>query len=193
MYWQVYLHKTTVSAERMVVNLIRRAQHLVKAGEKVPASESLLFFMKHSLNLNNFKEDQETLIHFGRLDDQDIWGAIKSWLQYDDFILRTLASMLYERKLFQIILSPDPIRKSNIERVRQEITEHYDTLRSESAYLFSHGTVSNEAYTEGQKINVLTKSGEVLDIAQASDLPSIKAISKIVKKNYLCWPKNVSL
>jgi hypothetical protein len=193
MYWQVYLHKTTVSAERMVVNLIRRAQHLVKAGEKVPASESLLFFMKHSLNLNNFKEDQETLIHFGRLDDQDIWGAIKSWLQYDDFILRTLASMLYERKLFQIILSQDPIRKSNIERVRQGIIEHYDTLRSESAYLFSHGTVSNEAYTEGQKINVLTKSGEVLDIAQASDLPSIKAISKIVKKNYLCWPKNVSL
>jgi hypothetical protein len=127
------------------------------------------------------------------LDDQDIWGAIKSWLQYDDFILRTLASMLYERKLFQIILSQDPIRKSNIERVRQGIIEHYDTLRSESAYLFSHGTVSNEAYTEGQKINVLTKSGEVLDIAQASDLPSIKAISKIVKKNYLCWPKNVSL
>jgi hypothetical protein len=66
-------------------------------------------------------------------------------------------------------------------------------LRAESKYLFSHGTVTNEAYAEGQEINVLMKSGNVLDIAQASDLPNIKAISKIVKKNYLCWPKNVSL
>jgi len=193
MYWQVYLHKTTVSAERMVVNLIKRAQHLVKAGEQVPASEALLFFLKHNTTLQDFKEKPEVLNLFGKLDDQDIWGAIKFWLNHDDQILSTLSGMLYHRKLFRILLSSEPIKKSYIEKVREEIAKTFGTLRSETSYLFSHGTVSNEAYTEGQKINVLMKNGQVLDIAQASDLPSIKAISKIVKKNYLCWPKNVSL
>ncbi|MBX2962425.1 MAG: HD domain-containing protein [Cyclobacteriaceae bacterium] len=193
MYWQVYLHKTTVSAERMVVNLIRRAQHLVKAGEHLPASEALNYFLQQNTTLQNFKEQPETLTLFGRLDDQDIWGAIKLWLNHSDVILATLSTMLYERKLFQIMLSSEPISKTTVEKVRKGISEAYGTLRSETPYLFSHGVVSNEAYTEGQKINVLMKSGEVHDIAHASDLPSIKAISKIVKKNYLCWPKNVSL
>jgi hypothetical protein len=101
--------------------------------------------------------------------------------------------MLTDRRLFQIVLSNEPIRKSVVEKIRTSITENYQTLRSESSYLYSQGTVTNEAYTEGEKINILTKSGELLDIAQASDLPNIKAISKIVKKNYLCWPKDVSL
>jgi uncharacterized protein len=193
MYWQVYLHKTTVSAERMVVNLIRRAQYLMKAGEAVPASEALTFFLQHAVTLQDFKENTATLNLFGKLDDQDIWGAIKFWINHDDFILSTLARMLYERELFQIVLSHEPVKKSQVENVRTVIIDHYNTFRSESAYLFSYGSVTNEAYTEGQKINVLMKSGEVLDIAQASDLPSIKAISKIVKKNYLCWPKNVYL
>lgn len=193
MYWQVYLHKTTVSAERMVVNLIKRAQHLVKAGEQVPASEALLYFLKHNTTLQDFKEKPEVLNLFGKLDDQDIWGAIKFWLNHDDQILSALSGMLYHRKLFRIRLSSEPIKKACVEHVREEIAKTFGTLRSETSYLFSHGTVSNEAYTEGQKINVLMKNCEVLDIAQASDLPSIKAISKIVKKNYLCWPKNVSL
>ncbi|WKZ58517.1 MAG: HD domain-containing protein [Cyclobacteriaceae bacterium] len=193
MYWQVYLHKTTVSAERMVVNLIKRAQHLVKAGEHVPASEALLYFLKHNATLQDFKDKPEVLNYFGKLDDQDIWGAVKFWLNHNDQILSTLATMLYQRNLFRIMLSSQPIQKTYVDKVREEITKTYNTLRSETPYLFSHGTVSNEAYTEGQKINILMKSGEVLDIAHASDLPSIKAISKIVKKNYLCWPKNVSL
>ncbi|MBX2966042.1 MAG: HD domain-containing protein [Cyclobacteriaceae bacterium] len=193
MYWQVYLHKTTVSAERMLVNLIKRAQHLVKAGEAVPASEALHFFLEHNASLQDFKDKPEVLELFGKLDDQDIWGAIKLWLNHDDQILSTLSTMLYQRKLFRVMLSTEPIKKLYIEKVREGIAQAYGTLRSETAYLFSHGTVSNEAYTEGQKINVLMKNGQVLDIAQASDLPSIKAISKIVKKNYLCWPKNVSL
>ncbi len=193
MYWQVYLHKTTVSAERMVVNLIRRAQYLLKAGEHVTASEALTFFLKNQVSLQDFKENLTTLKHFGKLDDQDLWGAIKFWMNHDDFILATLARMLYQRELFQIILSHEPVKKNQVEQVRTGIINHYNTLRSESAYLFSYGSVTNEAYTEGQKINVLMKSGEVLDIAQASDLPSIKAITKIVKKNYLCWPKPVYL
>ncbi|MBL7856853.1 MAG: HD domain-containing protein [Cyclobacteriaceae bacterium] len=193
MYWQVYLHKTTISAERMLVNLIRRAQALVHAGEDVPASIALMHFLKEQFSLENLSENPATLEAFGQLDDNDIWGAVKFWKNHPDKILSTLSTMLLERKLFQIELSVDPIKKSVIEKVRTAVSKKYETLRAETPYLFSTGIVSNEAYTEGQKINILTRQGNLLDIAQASDLPNIKALSKIVKKNYLCWPKNVSL
>lgn len=193
MYWQVYLHKTTVSAERMMVNVIRRAEHLVKSGENLPASESLLTFLRHAYTLENFKDKADVLNAYGLLDDNDIWGAIKFWRSHPDFILSTLCKLLTERKLFQIRLGTEAIRKEEIERIREKVTQTFGILRSESSYFFSYGSVSNEAYAEGQKINILMKSGELVDLAQASDLPNIKAISKIVKKNYLCWPKNVSL
>jgi HD superfamily phosphohydrolase len=193
MYWQVYLHKTTVSTERMLVNLMRRAQTLIRAGEPLIASESLLPFLEKDYALADFSDDPNILQYYGQLDDNDIWGAIKFWRNYQDPILSLLASMLIERRLFQIRLSAEPIRKNQVENIQLAIMKKYGLFRAESKYLFSHGTVTNEAYAEGQEINVLMKSGNVLDIAQASDLPNIKAISKIVKKNYLCWPKNVSL
>jgi HD superfamily phosphohydrolase len=192
MYWQVYLHKTTVSAERMLVNLIRRAQHLVKAGEHLVASESLLYFLEHGTTIDDFK-NRSKLEAFGRLDDHDIWGAIKFWRSHNDKILALLSTMLIDRKLFSIKLSNEPINKNQIEKIRGTVAKEFKVLRAESNYLFSHGTVTNEAYTEGQSINILTKDGQLLDIAQASDLPNVKALSKIVKKNYLCWPKNLSL
>lgn len=193
MYWQVYLHKTTVSAERMMVNIIRRAEHLVKSGENLPASEPLLTFFRHNYTLENFKENTKILNTYGQLDDSDIWGGIKLWRSHPDFILSTLSKMLLERHLFQIRLATETIRKEQIETVREKVIKEYGILRGEASYFFSHGSVSNEAYAEGQKINILMKSGELLDIAQASDLPNIKALSKIVKKNYLCWPKSISL
>ena len=194
MYWQVYLHKTSVSAERLLVNLIKRAQYLAHSGEKLGGSESLKLFLKHKYTLEDFKEKHAVLEAFGKLDDMDIWGAIKLWQNSGDPILQKLCVMLLHRHLFQIILTSDPIKKSQIEKVRSGIAKEFNLLRNDAAYLFSLGTVTNEAYlAEKQVINVLTKTGEVVDIAQASDLPSIKAMSKIVKKNYLCWPKNVYL
>jgi HD superfamily phosphohydrolase len=193
MYWQVYLHKTSVSAERMLVNIIRRAQALVRADETLPSSDTLKIFLQRNFTLHDFKEDEKVLANFGNLDDNDIWGALKCWQNHSDTILSMLSRMLLERKLFKVKLSMDPIRKTDIEKIRDSIAKKYNTLRSETAYLFSHGVVSNEAYAEGHQINILMRTGDLLDIAQASDLPNIKAISKIVKKNYLCWPKNVSL
>ena len=194
MYWQVYLHKTAVSAERMLVNIIRRAQYLFLSGEKLPGSESLNLFLKNNYTLSDFQEKPPLLQAFGRLDDHDIWGGIKLWRSNADPILSLLCEMLLTRNLFQIQLSVEPINKNKIEKLREGIVKTYGILRGDSATLFSHGEVSNEGYvSEGQSINVLMKTGNVVDIAHASDLPSIKAISKIVKKNYLCWPKNVSL
>ena len=193
MYWQVYLHKVSVSAERMLVNTIRRAQTLMHAGENLYASEALSSFLQHDYSLSDFQEGDKLLRLFGQLDDSDIWGAMKCWRNHPDEILAMLSEMLLTRNLFQIRLSQEPIDKSAIEKIREGIANEYKTLRAETSYLYSYGTVTNEAYTEGQQINILMKSGELLDIAHASDLPNIKAISKIVKKNYLCWPKNVSL
>ncbi len=194
MYWQVYLHKTALSAERMMVNIIRRAQYLMQAGEPLPATDALKNFLMHDYKITDFNEHVELLDLFGQMDDNDVWGAIKCWRSSSDAILSGLCNRLLQRELFQIILSTDPIRKSMVEKVRQEIHQVYGILRKDTNYLYSLGTVSNEAYVSGGKsINILTKRGDIVDIAQASDLPSIKAISKIVEKNYLCWPKNVSL
>jgi uncharacterized protein len=193
MYWQVYLHKVTVSAERMLVNIIRRAKTLIQAGKSLPASESLHLFLKEEFLLPGFQDRPEVLHAFGSLDDHDIWGAIKFWRSGDDRILSLLCNMILQRKLFQVRLTKEPIKKEMLEKIRDAVKKEYGTLGSETHYLFSHGTVTNEAYAEGKHINIRMNSGQVLDIAEASDLPAIRAISKIVKKNYLCWPKNVSL
>jgi uncharacterized protein len=193
MYWQVYLHKATVSAERMLVNIIRRAKTLIQGGNSLPASESLLLFLKDEVSLSDFRDKPGVLQAFGSLDDHDIWGAIKFWRSGNDRILSLLSNMILERKLFEVRLTTEPIKKETIERIREAVKKEYGTLGSETPYLFSHGIVTNEAYAIGKQINILMKNGKVLDIAQATDLPSIRAISKIVKKNYVCWPKNVSL
>jgi HD superfamily phosphohydrolase len=194
MYWQVYLHKTAVSAERMMVNIIRRAQYLYHAGEPLMCSEALKVFLKENHTLDDFSEQHHLLESFGQLDDNDIWGAIKIWKDHQDEILAGLCNRLLLRELFQIRLRNSPIKKSEIESARLKIHQAFGVLRKDATYLFSYGRVSNEAYiTDGKPINILMKSGKVVDIALASDLPSIKAISKIVEKNYICWPKNISL
>jgi uncharacterized protein len=193
MYWQVYLHKVTVSAERMLVNIVRRAKALIQAGEALPASEALHFFLHEDITLAHFSNNPKVLPYFGCLDDHDIWGAIKFWKSADDRILALLCKMILERNLFAVTLTNEPIAKETIEKIRDAVKREYGTLGSETPYLFSHGIVTNEAYAEGKQIKIKKRSGEVVDIVQASDLPAIKALSKIVKKNYLCWPKNVSL
>lgn len=193
MYWQVYLHKTSVAAERMLVNLIRRAQVLSRSGEKLAGSAALNLFLEHSFSLEEFKNNADILTQFARLDDNDIWGAIKCWRNHPDRILQTLSEMLLNRDLFKIVLSSEPIKKSAVEDIRHRVAGQFNMLRSEVSFMYSHGTVTNEAYAEGKKINILMRSGQVVDIADASDLPNIQSFSKIVKKNYLCWPKNVSL
>jgi HD superfamily phosphohydrolase len=194
MYWQVYLHKTAVSAERMIVNIVKRAQYLAEAGEKIHASDPLLFLLKGKYSAHELSHNHHALEAFGQLDDNDLWGAIKLWSNHSDSILSDLCRRILHRELFQIQLTQSPIKKTEAEKVRHAIQREYKVLQKEASFYFSHGSVSNEAYISGgQPINILMKNGKLLDIAQASDLPTIQAMSKIVKKNYLCWPKNLSL
>ncbi|MFM7853038.1 MAG: phosphohydrolase, partial [Flammeovirgaceae bacterium] len=186
---------TAVSAERRMVNIIKRAQYLCEAGENLNCSEGLTIFLKQCHTLADFSGSKNQLLEtFGSLDDNDIWGALKLWRNHPDEILSGLCNRLLLRELFQIRLTPDPIRKAEIEKIRTQVYKSFGILRKDASYLFSFGKVSNEAYvTGGKAIHILTKDGSILDIAHASDLPTIKAISKIVQKNYLCWPKNIYL
>jgi len=193
MYWQVYLHKTSVAAEKMMVQLIRRAQELTRTGHQVAATDHLKRFLETPLDMNDLA-DPAVLHAYCQLDDYDIWSAIKQWQHHSDMVLSSISRMFLDRELFQIKLENKPIAKSLINKISSGIKKQLGIGQQEVNYLVCHGTISNAAYISGDTgINILSKSGEVLDIAQASDLPNIKALSKIVKKYYLCWPKSVNL
>lgn len=194
MYWQVYLHKTTVCAEKMLIQIIRRAQDLSLTGEKLFASEALNVFLQQKITLDEFTQNELYLQAFTSLDDYDLWGAIKIWKNHKDQVLSLLCNQLLERKLFRIEISRTQFEEEKIEQLKKEVVKNLGLPEEHSEYFVVNGVLRNRAYLPvSNKINVLTKRGQVLDVAQASDLPNIKAISKIVKKHYLCWPKNVSL
>lgn len=194
MYWQVYLHKTSVSAEKMLINLILRAKELVVNGHDIPASSALNRFLKNDYTLDDFQTNPQILDDYGNLDDHDIWGGIKFWQNSDDRILSTLSTKILNRDLFKINLSNEPLSKEDLNVIRLTIKKKFNIQQSEARYFFAHGEVTNRAYApDSSSIEILTKKGKLVSIDDAVDLPNIKAISKIVKKYYLCFPKNVSL
>lgn len=191
MYWQVYLHKTALSAERMLVHLISRAKEVHSLDQISPA---LKYFLENDFTLEEFQENPKIVHQFSKLDDSDIWHAIKIWENNTDKVLSSLSKRILQRDLFKIKLGNDPLKKADINILKGKITQEYNLLNREAAYFISHGEVTNAAYVLGGKsIKIIGKKGSLMDIAQAADLPNIKAMSKIVKKYYLCLPKNVSL
>jgi uncharacterized protein len=194
MYWQVYLHKTTVSVEKMLIQIITRAKELLQRGEEVFATPSLKVFLEREITIDELSENPNLLNHFISLDDMDIWSGIKVWASHPDKILSSLCLMVLNRKLFKVILSNEPFEVDFLISKREEIKEQFGLKPEELEYFFINGFVSNSAYLSSQEgINILLKNGEVKDVADASDLPNIKALSKIVKKYYVCFPKNVYL
>lgn len=194
MYWQVYLHKTSVAAEKMLINLIIRAKELAKSGEKIYGTEAFSRFLNNEITIEHFQHDKSVLETYGELDDFDIWASIKAWSKSKDKILNYLSNSILKRQLFRIKLTNEPLSKKKLEKLRLSIADEFDLLHADARFLLAYGEVTNEAYIAGgQKINILTKKGEVKDIAEAADLPNITAMSKIVKKHYLCCPKTVSL
>ncbi len=191
MYWQVYLHKTTVSAEKMLINLIQRAKMLAQSGEKFFVTEEFEFFMKNQVTLSDFKNRKELLEKFLQLDDFDIWGAIKMWKTAEDYVLRNISHMFLTRKLYKINLVNEAFSPKDLEKLRQETLKKLDVPEEDLPFFFSSGTVSNYGYLAKDRINILTKSGEVVDVAQAADLPNIKVMSKIVEKHYVCRAKKL--
>ncbi len=194
MYWQVYLHKTTISAEEMLISIIKRARYLAQNNIDIFVVNPLKLFLETNIKASDFKDNEHYLKAFILLDDYDVFSAIKQWMHHSDFVLSFLSTHLIERKLFKVKVQNKPFDKSTIEALRVLIKKKYKVSESELDFILLQGTISNEAYmAEGLNINIVNKKGEVLDIAAAADLPNITAISKKVKKHYLCWPKSINL
>jgi len=194
MYWQVYLHKATISADRILNNIIQRVKVLYRKKMKVFTSPDLIPFLEKEVIISDFNGEGSYLRHFTQLDDHDIWYSIKCWSKDRDYVLSNLSNRLLNRDLFQISITNERIEKDKIQRLKSAIQDKYNLSSTEASYFLSTGSITNSAYiSEGKSIGILMKSGKVLDIAKAADLPNIKAMSKIVRKYYLCWPKDLSL
>ena len=194
MYWQVYLHKTSVAAEKMMVLLLKRAQFLVRNGVSIPVSEGLGKFLTKEISTSQLAANTELLEAYCLMDDYDIWAGIKSWQNHEDRVLSSISRMFLSRELFQIKLNFKPFGSTDQDKIKAEIAKVFQTNIEDAEFLFDHGEISNAAYISGSTgINIKMKKGQVLDIASASDLPNIAALGKIVKKFYLTWPKSVNL
>ena len=192
MYWQVYLHKTTVGIESMITEIIRRARFLKGAG--IACNPALEYFLRNEVTAQELVSDRKLLNAYCALDDYDLLAAIKYWQSSGDYCLSALCRMLIERKLFKVRLAEADFGDEYVDMVRARAAGKMNLTEEEAEYFVVRGVKSNKAYIGGgQKINVLTKKGKIIDIAIASDLPNIKAMRNIVKKYYLCYPKDLSL
>ena len=194
MYWQVYLHKTAISAEQMLIQLFNRAKQLSTQGVKLPVSPALNFFLNNNVGLKTLNKNPDILEKFNQIDDYDVWGAIKNFTTCSDIVLSHLSTSLLNRDLNKITLSSDKPDPKIINKIKSELIKQYKLSEEEVTSLYSVGSISNAAYiAKGETINIITKKGNILDVAEASELPNIKAISQIVTKYYLCWPKKIKI
>jgi len=190
MYWQVYLHKTGIVAERVLVKIIERARELILKGEDVPGSATLKVFLANEVNETNF--DESAIESFSRLDDYDVMSAIKDWCYHEDKILSYLCSSIVNRRLPKIEMRNEEFKKSEILIRKEKVKAALNLNDKEVDFLVYHGTVSNKAYDpEAEQINILYKNGEQKDIVKASDSASIQALSLTVRKYFLCYPKKL--
>ncbi len=189
MYWQVYLHKTGIVAEQLLMRVLKRAKELTDQGVSLPASEALSFFLKNDITKENLTES--VLDRFSKLDDYDVVAAMKSWMASEDFVLRNLSEMLINRELLKIRMKKKPISSEKIAEKRKQLNKKHNLSEAEASYFVFTGDIYNQAYRmDKDTINLLTKSGKVVDVAKASDQLNLKALSKTVVKYYLCYPKS---
>jgi len=191
MYWQVYLHKTVLSAENLSVNVLKRAKELALKGEELFCTAALKEFLYNKHDLNSFKENPELLKTFSELDDIDIMASVKAWKSHKDKTLSLLCEMLLNRNLYKIKLQNKKFEKSEIESVSSKIKKKLKLSDKELGYFVFQGSIINNAYNpKMDKINILLKNGNMLDIKEAADTFSISALSMSVKKWFLCFPKH---
>lgn len=190
MYWQVYLHKTTVACEKMLVNTLMRAKNLAKNGKELFAPPSLRFFLYNDIDEHTFTADSEALHHYSQLDDNDIWCTIKEWAKNDDKILSLLSKDLVNRNIFKVEVFNDPIEEEYIEKVRTNIAKEYNLSTADTEYLINISTIQKDMYdVNDEQISILYKDGTVKDISEASELFNMSLLSKKIRKYYLCYQR----
>jgi uncharacterized protein len=169
MYWQVYLHKTVLSAEYMLMNALGRARQLAREGRAVVASKPFAYFLTHDPKIDDFEHTNEPLENFALLDDFDIMWALKQWMTHDDKTLAYLSSCIVNRHLFKAEIQNDEFDEAYIATIKSQIADSFKGNQAAVDYLFIEGSTSNHAYNPGQAhINILSKEGQVTDIRKAS-------------------------
>jgi uncharacterized protein len=188
MYWQAYLHKTSVVAELILTKILKRAKELTQKGITLPCSEPLQFFMQNKISLSDF--DKSVLDKFAFLDDYDIMGAIKSWQFHDDFVLQSLCKMILNRDLLKIQMTDDKPNKENLLAIKNKFMTYAKISDKEADYFVFKGKLKNQAYSKSSEpIRILKKDKKVEDVVEASDQLHLKALSKPVTKYFICFPK----
>ena len=190
MYWQAYLHKTSLVAELILTKALKRAKELTEKGIILPCSEPLLFFMQHKITIETF--DSETLDLFSQLDDFDIISALKSWHKQDDFILSSLSKMIINRDLLKIKLSEEKVPAEALHDLKERFALENNITLAETNYFIFKGKIKNQAYSKvAEPIRILKKDKTIEDVVEASDQLNLKSLSKFVTKYYLCFPKQL--
>ncbi len=188
MYWQVYLHKTSLVTELILIKVMKRARELIQNKVEVNCSAALLYFLDH--NVSEDKLFGDALNTFALLDDYDIISALKQWLTHDDFILRKLSTMIINRDLPKIILSNDKFSSEETQNLVDRFLETNKLTATEAKYFIFKGKIKNQAYNKClEPIRILKKDGLVEDVIDASDQLNLRALSKPVTKYYICFPK----
>lgn len=190
MYWQVYLHKTSLVAEQMIMRVLKRAKDLTPMNLKLEISSALSFFLNNPCDVTNF--NTASLNQFSLLDDYDVMSALKSWQFHSDFVLSNLSKMILNRTLLKIKFKNSPVSDSKVEVMTQKMMETHKLSSKEAAYFVFNGSVSNLAYDQKQGgLKILYKNGKVKEVISASDHLSLKVLSKTVTKHYICFPEDI--
>lgn len=195
MYWQVYLHKTVLCAEHLVVNILKRAKELSESGVELFATPALKMFLENRFGKSHFLKKKEVLEAFAKLDDYDILTAMKVWCEHEDKVLSWLCTCMVNRKLYAVELQNKPFAKDYVEKLQNKAKKHLKLSKTNMDYFVFTGAVQNSAYSSDNvnniRINILFKDGTVRDIAEAADLLNISVLAHPVKKYFLCYPKEL--
>mgnify|MGYP000820335309 FL=1 len=190
MYWQVYLHKTSVAYERMLISTLLRAKELASQGVELFASPALHFFLYNDINHTEFHNNPDCLENFIQLDDNDIWTALKVWSTHTDKVLSTLSMGMINRNIFKVEISSEPISEDRKKELTLQISQQLDIPLSEANYFVSTPSIEKNMYDPADdSIDIIYNDGTIKNIAEASDMLNISLLSKKVKKYYLCYQR----
>ena len=190
MYWQVYLHKTAVGYEKILVNLLSRAKHLAKKGKEIFAPPHLKYFLYNDVDAELFNNQPEALRNYEMLDDNDIWCSIKVWANDEDKILSILSQDLLNRNIFHVEVREEPISENEIQQIRESISKEMNVSEDDAQYLMSVNTIQKNMYDiHDENISILYKNGEIKDIAESSEILNLALLSKKNRKYYLCYQR----
>ncbi len=192
MYWQVYLHKTVLVAEYTIMNVLKRAKQLRLQGADLFATPAFDFFLRNRITNNEFEDNEEVIKNFSKLDDYDIFTAMKVWTSHPDLILSTLSNSIVNRRLLKIEMQNEPFDNDFVEDIRKQTMLKLGLTEDEVDYFVFNDQTSNYTYKTGSdKIGIMYKDGQVVDIAEASDQLNISLLSVPTTKYFLCYPKEI--